>query len=162
MLCPYCSKTETKVVDKRDAENIASTRRRRECLKCAKRFTTYERIETTQAISQIKKRDGKIVDFDPEKITKVIYKAAQAVGGHDKSESERLSGLVVKFLENKFQGKIPSVEDVQDIVEKILIKEDHAKTAKTYILYRAQHKKLREGKTSFMNVQNTIKSYLDR
>ena len=161
MKCPYCNSEDTKVIDKRKTDT-GTNRRRRECDSCNKRFTTYERIETTDSISQIKKRDGKIVDFDPEKITKVIYKAAQAIGGHDRSEAERLSGLVVKDLEKRFQGKIPSVEDVQDTVERVLIKEDHAKTAKTYILYRDQHKKLREGKTSFMNVQNTIRSYLDR
>ena len=74
MLCPYCSKTETKVVDKRDAENIASTRRRRECLKCAKRFTTYERIETDLRVI---KKDGKREQFDREKLKQGILKSCE-------------------------------------------------------------------------------------
>ena len=161
MKCPFCNSDETKVIDKRKTDT-GINRRRRECDSCGKRFTTYERIEAVESISKIKKRDGKIVDFDSEKIANVIFKAAQAVGGNDKGEADRLSGIVIKELEKKFAGKIPGVEDVQDAVEKVLIEEGHAKTAKAYILYRDQHKKLRESRTTFVNVQNTIKSYLDR
>jgi ribonucleoside-triphosphate reductase len=160
MKCPYCNSSNTKVVDKRITEG--GNRRRRECIDCGKRFTTYEKIEISDSIDKVKKRDGKIVDFDKDKIAKTIFKAAQAVGGKDKEESERLSGLVVEKLNKDFKGKIPTVEDVSDAVEKILIEEGHAKTAKAYILYRNQHKQLRESKTTFVNVQNTIKNYIDR
>jgi len=160
MKCPYCNSSNTKVVDKRITEK--GNRRRRECIDCGKRFTTHEKIEVSSSIDKIKKRDGKICEFDKEKITKAIFNAAQAVGGKDKNEAERLSGLVVDLINKKFKGKNPTVEDVSDVVEKILIEEGHAKTAKSYILYRDQHKKLRESKTTFVNVQNTIKSYIDR
>ena len=69
MKCPYCKSIKTKVVDKRDSLNNEVTRRRRECLFCHKRFTTYERIQTSEAVSKVKKRDGETVDFDKEKIT---------------------------------------------------------------------------------------------
>ena len=96
-------------------------------------------------VSKIKKRDGRIVDFDEGKITNAIFKAAESVGGKDLKEAKRLSDLVVKAIEKRFDEKeIPTVEQVQDIVEKVLIEEGHAKTAKTYILYRQKRADLRE------------------
>ncbi len=93
-------------------------------------------------ISKIVKRDGRVVNFDPEKITSAIMKAARSVGGSDRKEAERLAGLVVGFLAKN--EKIPTVEEVQDAVEKVLIEEGHAKTAKAYILYRAKRAELRQ------------------
>ncbi|MEM3571139.1 MAG: vitamin B12-dependent ribonucleotide reductase [Candidatus Bathyarchaeia archaeon] len=95
----------------------------------------------------VRKRDGSIVDFDKEKIANAIFKAAQAVGGSDRKRAEELADIVVKILEEKFgNGNIPSVEDIQDVVEKVLIEEGHAKTAKAYILYRQKRKEIREAK----------------
>jgi len=96
-------------------------------------------------IRKIRKRDGKISDFNPIKITNAIWKAAQAVGGKDHKKAAELTDKVMQYLEkNTKRGEIPSVELVQDIVEKILIEEGHAKTAKAYILYRKQHNDMRE------------------
>ncbi len=75
MKCPYCSNTETKVIDKRDSENAPSTRRRRECLKCEKRFTTYERIE--EADIYVIKKDGSRQRFDRVKLMHGIQKACE-------------------------------------------------------------------------------------
>ncbi len=91
---------------------------------------------------KIIKRDGRVVDFDHEKITAAIMKAARAVGGSDRKEAERLTRLVLEDLSAK--ESIPTVEDVQDTVEKVLIEEGHAKTAKAYILYRAKRAELRQ------------------
>jgi len=96
-------------------------------------------------IKSIKKRDGRIVPFDQEKIASAIWAAAQAVGGKDRAMAEKLSDDVVRFLERRYGTEgTPSVEHVQDIVEKVLIENGHAKTAKAYILYREQHKNIRE------------------
>jgi uridine kinase len=96
-------------------------------------------------IESIKKRDGSIVDFTPQRITNAIYRAAVAVGGRDKSTSEKLADKVVHTLETQTpEGEMPIVEQVQDIVEKTLIEEGHAKVAKAYILYRAERARLRE------------------
>jgi uridine kinase len=96
-------------------------------------------------IESIKKRDGSIVDFTPQRITNAIYRAAVAVGGRDKSTSKKLAEKVVNTLETQTpEGEIPTVEQVQDIVEKTLIEEGHAKVAKAYILYRAERARLRE------------------
>ncbi len=97
------------------------------------------------AIKDVRKRDGKLVPFDRQKIVDAIFKAAHAVGGSDRSVAESLAGEVVRMLEQEFtKYRIPSVEDVQDIVEKVLIEKGHAKTAKAYILYRQGRTKIRE------------------
>jgi anaerobic ribonucleoside-triphosphate reductase len=96
-------------------------------------------------IRKIWKRDGKITDFNPLKITNAIWKAAQAVGGKDYKKSIELTDIVMQRLDKELKkGEIPTVELVQDIVEKTLIEEGHAKTSKAYILYRKQHQDMRE------------------
>lgn len=114
------------------------------------------------AVKQVKKRNGQVVRFEKGKITEAIFKAAKGVGGKDKEIAKLLSELVVKQAEEHFKDKVPGVEDIQDIVEKVLIEQGHAKTAKAYILYRQQHTKLRETKDAFVDVRNTIDSYLGR
>jgi len=108
--------------------------------------------EGKAAVTKIKKRDGRIVDFDKSKITNAIFKAAVAVGGEDRETAERLASKVVALVNEKFAGQIPSVEDAQDNVEKVLIEEGHAKTAKAYILYRQKRAILRELKAELLNV----------
>jgi len=96
-------------------------------------------------IRKIRKRDGKVIDFNPIKITNAIWKAAQAVGGKDYKKSTKLTEKILDTLESSLKkGEIPTVEQVQDLVEKTLIEEGHAKTAKAYILYRKQHNDMRE------------------
>lgn len=75
MKCPYCSHKETKVLDKREPEDLSVTRRRRECLKCKKRFTTYERTEEFELV--IEKKDGKRERFDRHKLLTGIIKACE-------------------------------------------------------------------------------------
>jgi len=274
MKCPYCNSTNMKVLDKRSATEEDSTRRRRECLECGKRFTTYERVETIELnvvkkngsrepfsrdklreginracekrpveekdvdfvtdkieaklrglenseietkkigqmiikelkkldhisylryasvfkgfssveafqkeieslkkkkdpatdsrVKKVRKRDNSIVDFDENKITEAIWKAAQAVGGKDKELSRQLAGEVVSIVNEKFGGeneKIPSVEDVQDMVEKVLTEEGHYTTVKSYILYRQQQKKIRATQNTMLEIESTVKEYLDK
>jgi ribonucleoside-triphosphate reductase len=160
MKCPFCSSDETKVLDKRMVES--SNRRRRECLKCEKRFTTYEKIGGL-AITKVKKRTGKAVKFNQDKITDAVWNAAKSVGGDDRRIAERLSDEVVKVLEEKFGGvTVPTVEQVQDIVEKVLVENRHYKTAKAYIIYREKHRKIRETKDLFVDVTSTIGDYLNQ
>ncbi len=111
-------------------------------------------------IEKVEKRDGRIVDFDRERITDAIFSAAQAVGGDDRELSKKLSGKVVRLLEEKFPDKIPHVEEVQDAVEKVLTENGHYRTAKAYILYREQHKKIRETKKLLMDIEETMGGYL--
>ncbi|HHX51846.1 MAG TPA: anaerobic ribonucleoside triphosphate reductase, partial [Clostridia bacterium] len=96
------------------------------------------------------KRDGRIVDFDKNKITEAIFKAARAVGGDDRETAVRLTEEALKLLAMHYPHGGFSVEDVQDIVEKVLIEAGHARTAKAYILYRAQRTNIREAKSDLM------------
>ena len=95
-------------------------------------------------IIKILKRDGRIEFFDKKKIADAIFKAAQACGGKNRDMAAGLADLVVKAAEVKFVDKIPSVEDIQDLVEEVLINEGHAQTAKAYILYRERRQEARK------------------
>jgi len=95
-------------------------------------------------VTKIRKRSGEVVDFYQEKITRAIFKAAHACGGEDYSKAEKLSDEAMKIIEKQYGDTIPDVEDIQDIVEKVLIENGHAKTAKAYILYREKRKGARE------------------
>ncbi|PKM84904.1 MAG: ribonucleoside triphosphate reductase [Firmicutes bacterium HGW-Firmicutes-11] len=111
-------------------------------------------------ISKIQKRNGEIVDFDITKIRNAIFAAAQAVGGQDEVEARRLAGLVEVLLGETYGASIPSVEDIQDIVEKILIEEGHAKTAKAYIIYRNNREVIRSTSNLFMDAEQMIDEYV--
>ncbi|MCK9186616.1 adenosylcobalamin-dependent ribonucleoside-diphosphate reductase, partial [Candidatus Gracilibacteria bacterium] len=108
-------------------------------------------------IKKIKKRNGSIVDFDQAKITEAIWKAANSVGGEKTEVAEQISNQVSAVLEVFFkdESNIPTVEQIQDLVEKILIEGGHAKTAKAYILYREQHKNIRYTQEEVLNGKTT-------
>ena len=103
-------------------------------------------------ITKIRKRDGREVPFNIEKIANAIFKAAQAAGGQDYNTSLKLAEEVTVILNDKFKDRIPEVEEIQDIVEKVLIENGHAKTAKEYILYRAERTRIREMNNRLMRV----------
>ncbi|MBU0533130.1 hypothetical protein KKB44_06575 [Candidatus Micrarchaeota archaeon] len=108
-------------------------------------------------IIKIRKRDGTIADFDKEKITNAIFKAAQAVGGDDRAEAERVADRVMELLGQKYTGdQVPTVEEAQDMVEKALIETGHAATAKAYILYRHRKNVDREMKRA-LGVDDDLK-----
>jgi len=94
-------------------------------------------------IKTIIKRNGREEKFRPEKITWAIFKAASACGGDDFEKAEALCRQVLDLTEIMYKDRAPTVEEVQDIVEKVLIENGHAKTAKAYILYREKRKSAR-------------------
>src|SRR3989344_4857888 len=111
-------------------------------------------------VKKVRKRDGSVVLFDGGKITEAIWKAAKAVGGKDKEKAKHVSDLIVMELEKKYgENGIPEVEEVQDVVEKVLIEAGHAKTAKAYILYRQSHEELRNVKGLFDTIE-AVDDYL--
>lgn len=100
-------------------------------------------------IKKVLKRTGDIVDFTPDRITNAIYRAAVSVGGRDRETAQNLSDQVVKILEDAdMEGYIPTIEEIQDVVEKVLIENGHAKVAKAYILYRDERARRREERAS--------------
>ena len=106
-------------------------------------------------IAYIEKRDGRKKEFDIKKIADAIFKAAKAVGGNDYREAERLSEQVVSVLEEE-NIQNPTVEHIQDVVEKVLIKNGHTRTAKEYILYRAERTKIRVMNTKLMKIYEDL------
>ncbi len=102
--------------------------------------------------AQIKKRDDRVVSFDPGKITEAIFAAAKAVGGEDRQTAMELTIEVMNLLKQEERSSEAfSVEEVQDAVEKVLIETGHARTAKAYILYREKRSRLREARTELMD-----------
>ncbi len=109
-------------------------------------------------ITKIQKRDGRTVPFSVDKITDAIYKAARAVGGNDYESAENLAEKVCEMLEkeNFNSANPPTVEHVQDTVEKVLVENGHARTAKAYILYRADRTRIREMNTGLMRIYEDL------
>ncbi len=112
--------------------------------------------------TQVIKRDGSLQDYDENKIENAIFAAAKAVGGDDRETAEYLTRKVSEILAEKFADTRPSVENIQDIVEKVLIENGHAKTAKAYILYRKQHQDIREFKNVFLDIEETVDQYIGK
>lgn len=113
-------------------------------------------------ITKIQKRNGTIVDFDPIKITTAIGLAFQAVGRTDAVAPSTLTEPILKRITEQFVDAIPTVEQVQDIVEDELIKADYADVAKAYILYREKRRTAREGQQVTVAVEKTMGEYLDK
>ncbi len=102
--------------------------------------------KTEPKFTKIRKRDGHIFSFDQEKITKAIFKAFLAEGREDRKLAEELSDKVVGILNKKFEGKIPQVEQIQDVVVEVLASKGHKEIAETYSLYREKRREIRDAK----------------
>jgi transcriptional repressor NrdR len=132
MICPFCKSQESKVVDKRDNNETGVTRRRRECLYCQKRFTTYERLENMNLY--VLKRSGRQEEFDRDKLKKSILRAVKKRPITDKQIEELLDDIEIKLL-NRKATKIKTTE-VGKMVLTRLKKIDHL----GYLLFSAVYK----------------------
>ncbi len=112
-------------------------------------------------IKQVKKRDGILQDYDRSKIADAIFKAAVACGGNNKKEAEDLAILVEKEIDKKFKTEIPAVEEIQDLVEKVLIENRHAQVAKAYIIYREKRSSERKLNALTGETIDLFTKYLD-
>ncbi len=110
---------------------------------------------------RVKKRDGRIVPFEKGKITEAIFKALQSTGEGGREEAEELSDNVMGQIEERFGGRVPDVESIQDLVERALITSGYAETAKAYILYRKERAELRKAKEVLTGVKDDIKLSLN-
>lgn len=111
---------------------------------------------------QVKKRDGRIVDFDQEKITEAVFKAFTATNAGGQKIAKRLSDRVVVLLNKRFKKNYtPTVEEIQDLVEEVLILNDFADTARAYILYREQRRRIRETKIATDEALDMVNGYLE-
>lgn len=106
-------------------------------------------------ITKIKKRNSMILEFDQEKIAIAIWKAIRSVGGKDRNLAIRLSGTVVELVNKQFSiSKMPTVENIQDMVEKVMMNHGQSKAAKAYILYRQKRAEIREAKKEILEKDN--------
>jgi len=116
--------------------------------------------ESRKYFDAVVKRDGRVVKFNREKVTDAIFAAAQAVGGKNRWMAEEICDKVVNELKEKYGEKSPNVEEIQDLVERTLIKEGYADTAKSFILYREQRRQLRDTKSFLKKSEAIIEGYL--
>lgn len=118
-------------------------------------------MEELNKVRRVQKRDGQLVLFDDKKITDCIFKAVKAVGQDDYPKAKNLSSKVVSILDIFFRGGvIPTVEMIQDLIEKTLIESAEVEIAKAYILYRDQRRRIRDEDAAMMDVQKTMDGYL--
>ncbi|MEK7658440.1 MAG: ribonucleoside triphosphate reductase [Patescibacteria group bacterium] len=118
-------------------------------------------MKTVSKITKIQKRDGRVVEFEQQKITDAIYKAITAAGQGDGVKSKKASERVMQILNRRFKvNEIPTIEQIQDIVEEVLILEGLIETARSYILYREQRRKIREMGSISDESSEKIDSYL--
>lgn len=106
------------------------------------------------------KRNGTIISFDSEKITYAIQRAGEDTKEFGRDEAELITAQTLKVLQHKFEGVEPTIEDVQDIIEQVLISLNHFKTARSYIVYRENRSRIREQKRVLVDVVSSIEEYL--
>ena len=111
-------------------------------------------------IKSIRKRDGRVVDYDIEKIENAIAKAMLSLGYGEIKDCKKMAKITELYLTEKFVDAVPSVEDIQDTVEKVLMKNGYEDVAKAYIIYRRDHEKIRNIGSTLMDYKETVDKYL--
>ncbi len=122
-----------------------------------------EEEDASTELSRIVKRDGTQVIFNSEKIMSAIRRAGEATGEFDDDESALLTNQVTKVLRHRFsKGVLPTIEQIQDVVEQVLISANYYKTARAYIVYRESRSKSRQDKKTLVDVASSVNEYLER
>ena len=111
-------------------------------------------------ITKIRKRDGRLADYDISKIENAIAKAMMAIGDGEIKDCKKMAKITELYLLEKFENEIPTVENIQDIVESVLMKNGYEDVAKAYILYRRDHEKIRNINDTFLDYKETVDKYL--
>lgn len=123
--------------------------------------TGSKKLEVSSLIKKIIKRDGRVAAFDPSKVASAVSKAFAATGEGSKEEARKVAAKVVQMLNRNYRkGYVPKIEELQDLVEKVLMILDYETTAKAYILYREQHRKMREAEESINEAVGLVDKYL--
>ncbi len=112
--------------------------------------------------SGIIKRNGQRVSFEIRRIAVALIRAGQASGEFDEDEADLLTQRVLKVLRHRFASSDPTVEQVQDIVEQVLVEANHLRTFRAYVAYRDQHRRLRDTRKTLIDVETSINEYVDR
>ena len=109
-------------------------------------------------LTKIRKRDGRLADYDITKIENAIAKAMMSIGDGEIKDCKKMARIAELYLNEKFPDTIPSVEDIQDIVENVLMKNGYEDVAKAYIIYRRDHEKIRNINNTFLDYKQDRKS----
>lgn len=150
MKCPHCSHTEDKVVDSRTTKEGEAIRRRRECLECGKRYTTYEYIERAPLV--VVKKDGRREQYDREKILRGLIRACEK----RPVSREQLDGLldeVEAVIFNRFRNEVKSVELGNEVIERL-----HALDEVAYVRFASVYRQF----TDINQFMKEVKSLLDK
>jgi len=123
-------------------------------------FEKKAKVGSNMKIIKVKKRDGRLVDFNPKKIEKAILKSFIATGEGDGKIAKKLTKKVINLLQKRATTNVSSVEEIQDIVEEVLILEGYSKPARAYILYRDQHRRIREAQSAVEEAVGMVDKYL--
>ena len=126
-------------------------------------FVTGERLDTAPAtLQRVNKRNGASMPFDSRKIMRAIFKAGQATGEFGEREADDIAGKVMLALSERYANAPASVENIQDIVERQLVVQGFFTTARAYIVYREQHRKLRNDRACVVDVGTSVNEYLQQ
>jgi len=150
MKCPYCAHEENQVLDSRDSEDLSSVRRRRECLKCSKRFTTYERVDTVDLF--IKKKDGRREQFDRRKLLIGIQRACEK-----RPISMNTIEDTVEEIEQSLR-KLETTEIPSKIIGEKVIRRLKALDKVAYIRFASVYRSFEDLESFEKEVQNLMKS----
>jgi len=123
-------------------------------------FEKKAKVGSNMKIIKVKKRDGRLVNFNPKKIEKAILKSFIATGEGDGKIAKKLTKKVINLLQKRATTNVSSVEEIQDIVEEVLILEGYSKPARAYILYRDQHRRIREAQSAVEEAVGMVDKYL--
>lgn len=147
MKCPFCQNTESKVLDSRSADEINAIRRRRECLKCGKRFTTYETVETTPLL--VIKRNQSRQPFDIEKLRRGLIRACEKrpIGI---AEIDAICEEIAKDLQNSLRSEIPAQEIGELVMQKLKPLDEVA-----YVRFASVYRRFTDA-TNFKNFLNEL------
>ena len=136
MLCPFCKTTENKVIDSRESHEGAVTRRRRECLGCARRFTTYERVE--ELLPQIVKKDGRREPFDRDKLLGGLKKACEKRPVSAENLEDLLHGIE-RMLQESGEREMASTVIGEEVMRRLAVLDDVA-----YVRFASVYKSFRD------------------
>ncbi len=130
-------------------------------VKRGQKMVKKEERGSRNRVTRVVKRDGRVVSFDEAKITKAVLKAFAETGEGKEVEAKKVTGKVVQLLNRNYKkGNVPEIEEIQDLVERVLMVLDFEETAKAYILYREQHRKIRESEESLKEAVDLVDKYI--
>ncbi|MFO7807119.1 MAG: anaerobic ribonucleoside-triphosphate reductase, partial [Candidatus Moraniibacteriota bacterium] len=129
--------------------------------KNTKQQNSASQKKSKQSLEKVVKRDGSVVNFDQAKIQEAVYKSFKETGEGGVQKAKKVTDKVVQMLKKGSKpGQIPKIEDIQDLVEKVLMVLDYEKTAKAYILYREKRRKLRDTEKSLEEAVDLVDQYI--